>query len=631
MAKAAPPIGVRSRRSLLLAAGIVIGLGLFVVLASVAEHVWYSGSVLPGVRIEGAQIGGRSDAQARAALERLAARLQSTPIRAHTGDRAFKLDPDLIDFRVDVDATMREARDAGRDANPVGLVSDTIMRRFRPDKVHLVVRYDPSSFAGVLDGWSTALQSGIVEGDIRVSGTKVVPVQPHAGRGLLRGDAEQALKQMLASTTRADIDLPVGTVQPLVDRAAVDNAARRARELLTGNRVVVAGATRVTLSPAQIAPTLETRVNGHSLDLVIDGDKLRFALGPALVAVEQPPVDATFDLSNPDNVTVVPSVDGRQLDTTAIGRAIVRGRRRITATIRSEHPAHDTKWARALGIKRHVSSFTTYHNAGEARVTNIHLAAAVLNNTVVEPGQTFSLNEKLGPRTPEKGYVKAPIILEEGFGEDYGGGISQLTTTLYNAVFFGGYVDVEHSPHHYYISRYPMGREATIVYPYVDLKFRDDTKHGVLIHTYYSDTSITVALYGDNDGRTVKEENRKILHTEPITDRLVPCSAAKPTDDPNNACANLHGLERETVATGETGYDVEFDRVIDQPGRPEVRQHYRVHYPMLQNTVLIGTAPAPSTTSTTTKRPPRKPSTTTSSPTTARPPSMSGKSGHLSG
>ena len=160
--------------------------------------------------------------------------------------------------------------------------------------------------------------------------------------------------------------------------------------------------------------------------------------------------------------------------------------------------------------------------------------------------------------------MKAPIILEDGFGEDYGGGISQLTTTLFNAVFFGGYVDVEHSPHHYYISRYPMGREATIVFPYVDLKFRNDTKHGVLIRANYGDTSITVTFYGDTDGRTATEANRKILHTEPITDRLVPCPAKKPTDDPNNACANLHRVPNATAAGGETGYDVEFDRVITQ-------------------------------------------------------------------
>ena len=300
---------------------------------------------------------------------------------------------------------------------------------------------------------------------------------------------------------------------------------------------------------------------------------------------------------------------------------ILRGTRTITATIRTEHPAHDTKWAQALGITHQVSSFTTYHPAGQPRVHNIHLAADVLNNTVVAPGQTFSLNDKLGPRTPEKGYVKAPIIVEDGFGEDYGGGISQLTTTLFNAVFFGGYVDVDHSPHHYYIPRYPLGREATIVFPYVDLKFRNDTKHGVLIHAYYSATSVTVTFYGNTDGRVATEANRKILHTEPITDKLIACPAKKPTDDPNNQCATLHAVERLTTATGETGYDVVFDRVLTQPGHPTITQHYRVHYPMLQNTVLVGTAPASTTTTTNPKTPTTKPKTTTtkpkSTPTTA--------------
>ena len=140
-----------------------------------------------------------------------------------------------------------------------------------------------------------------------------------------------------------------------------------------------------------------------------------------------------------------------------------------------------------------------------------------MNNSIVEPGRLFSLNEELGPRTPEKGYLRAPILVNDGFGEDFGGGVSQLTTTLFNAVFFGGYRDVEHSPHHFYISRYPMGREATINYPSVDLKFRNDTTHGLLIRTSYSDTSITVTFYGDNDGRTVSEQNRNVLHTEAIT------------------------------------------------------------------------------------------------------------------
>jgi vancomycin resistance protein YoaR len=593
--------------------GVVVGLGALFVLASVAEHVWYSGAVLPGVRIDSTQIGGQKDAEVRAAIDRLTVQLDATPIRAHARGRTFVVDPQLVGFSVDADATLRAARDAGRDSNPLRIVTDTVLRRFRPDVVQLAVHYDATRFQGLLDGWASALRTGLVEGGLRFDGTTVIPVWPRPGRGLLRAEAERSMQLMLSSGSRHDLELPVGDVVPSVSQAAVDAAAARARALLTGTYVVVAGTTRVTLTPAQIAPTLGTRVNGHVLDLTVAADKLRFVLGPAFAAVEQLPVDATFDVDDPNSVKVVPSRDGHQLDVDALGAAIRRGVRSIKATIRREHPAHDTAWARALGIARQVSSFTTYHPPGQPRVHNIHLAADMLNNTVVESEKTFSLNEKLGPRTPEKGYVKAPIILEEGFGEDYGGGVSQLTTTLYNAVFFGGYDDVEHSAHHYYISRYPMGREATINYPSVDLKFKNDTKHGVLIRTNYSATSITVTFYGDTDGRRATEANRKILHVEPITDRLVTCPAEKPTDDPNNQCAKLTALVRETAATGETGYDVEFDRVIETPGRPTVRQHYRVHYPMLQNTVLVGTTPATTTTATTAPKPP------TSTPTTQRP------------
>jgi hypothetical protein len=164
-----------------------------------------------------------------------------------------------------------------------------------------------------------------------------------------------------------------------------------------------------------------------------------------------------------------------------------------------------------------------------------------------------------------------------------------------------------------------MGREATIVFPYVDLKFRNDSKHGVLIRANYSDTSVTVTFYGDTDGRVATEANRKILHTEPITDRLVECPAKKATDDPNNACAHLSAFERETVAGGETGYDVEFDRVIVQPGHPTVTQHYRVHYPMLQNTVLVGTAPSSTTTTSAPRTPTTQAHTPTSGPRTSGP------------
>ena len=585
---------------------VLLGLAAFalaglLVVASAAEHMVYSGHVLPDVQVDGAQVSGKSDKNAAQSISALATRLAAMPIHARAGNRTFVVDPSFVGFTVDTNATLQHARDAGRNGSPLAIATDSVLRRFRPDRVPLVVHYDNERFQGLLDGWSNALDSGLTEGGLRFVGTTVLPIEPHAGTGLIRAEAARRLAAALDGTTRGDLELPMGQVTPATDAATVAAAAAQARALLAANHTVTAGATSTVVTPAQLVRALGTHVNGHTLALTIDPAKLAQVLAPVFAASQQPAVAASFRVNPNETVSVVPSRDGRELDINAVAAALLRNEPTIVAQVRNVHPAHDTAWATKLGITRKVSSFTTFHTAGQPRVHNIHLAADVMNNTVVEPGQIFSENKLLGPRTPQKGYVKAPILVEDGFGEDYGGGVSQLTTTLYNAVFFGGYADIEHSAHHYYISRYPMGREATISYPSVDLKFKNDTKHGVLIRTSYSATSITVTLYGNTDGRTADEENRKILSTVPIADKPVNCPVADPTVDPNNLCATLAKGQQKVATGGETGYDVEFDRVIDEPGQPPRRTHYYVHYPMLPNTVLVGTAPPTTTTTTTTR------------------------------
>jgi len=607
------------RRFTLVLLAALGGLLAVTVIASAVEHKMYAGKVLPGVEVAGANVDGKKDVAAYDELARLAADLDRTPLKVRAGDNQYTVEPSLVAFDVDVDATARQAEREGRRGNPIALVTGTVMRRVRPDHVPLAVRYDPVRLEGLLDGWANAVDHGIVEGGLRFEGTNVIAITPHTGTGLQRDEARRRLLAALRSSDRShEIELPVGEVHPRVEQAQVDAAAARARTLLVSNVTINAGGKQVVITPASLAVMLGTKILGSELDLTIDTEKLRYVLGASFAGIEQPPVDATFAISAANTVSVVPSKDGREIDLDAVAAGILRGDRIVAATVRTAHPVHDTAWAKKLGITRQVSTFTTYHPSGQPRVTNIHIAADALNNTVVEPGRTFSLNDKLGPRTPQKGYVKAPILVEDGFGEDYGGGVSQLTTTLFNAVFFGGYEDVSHSPHLFYISRYPMGREATINYPSVDLKFRNDTSHGVLIHTSYSATSITVTFYGNNDGRTVREENRKILKTEVVTEQLIPCPAPKLVDDPNHVCDTLAAGEHKTVGTGETGYDVEFERVIDQPGKPEQRTRYNVHYPMLPIKILVGATP-PTSSSTSTSTPPVPPTrSSTTTKTTVR-------------
>jgi hypothetical protein len=155
-----------------------------------------------------------------------------------------------------------------------------------------------------------------------------------------------------------------------------------------------------------------------------------------------------------------------------------------------------------------VSSYTTYHPANESRNININLIADMVDGAVVMPGEVFSINERVGQRTVEKGFVAAGAIIGGvvyccDHPANIGGGTSQFATTFYNAVFFGAYDDWYHRPHSLYFSRYPVAREATLGYPGPDVQFRNDTAFPVTIRTEHTATSVTVKLYGDNEGRTV--------------------------------------------------------------------------------------------------------------------------------
>ena len=402
--------------------------------------------------------------------------------------------------------------------------------------------------------------------------------------------------------------LPVGDVEPQLTRDDVAAAAAEARAILGKTHDLATDGATLTITPEQLVTAMGTRIEGGAsggpgkaradddatLELTIDPEKLRAALGDALGDLETPPVDATFEVTSAGGVNVVPSQNGRQVDMKMVADALLNDETNITAALEETPPARDTAWAEALHIKEQVSTFTTNHKSGEERVKNIHRAADLLNNTIVEPGATFSLNDAIGPRTAERGFVVAPVFYGE-FTEDFGGGVSQLATTTFNAVFWGGYEDVYHKPHTIYITRYPMGREATVNYPTVDLKFKNNTSAGVLIRTSYSASSITVSFYGDKEGKTVEEADRKVLGETPVGDLFYDCPAPANVD-PDNVCATLPEGQSRRVEEGHAGIDVEFYRVIEQPGQETKRERFFWRYRKTDNKTVIGHAAAPTTT-----------------------------------
>jgi vancomycin resistance protein YoaR len=216
--------------------------------------------------------------------------------------------------------------------------------------------------------------------------------------------------------------------------------------------------------------------------------------------VGHPPVDAGFAVSG-DSVRVTPARDGIELDVPTTARRLLRAatspsNRSATVVAARAAPDRSTADARAMGIDRLMGSYKTYNSGTYDRITNLRLGVSYLDGTLVPPGGTFSLNAAIGERTVERGFKPAPVIIGTEFDEEVGGGTSQVATTVFNAAWEAGLDITERNPHSLYISRYQLGRDATVYWPSLDLKFQNDTKEWVLVKGFSESDGIRVSIYG---------------------------------------------------------------------------------------------------------------------------------------
>ncbi len=297
--------------------------------------------------------------------------------------------------------------------------------------------------------------------------------------------------------------------------------------------------------------------------------------------VGTPPVNAYYEIDENDRVIIYPSETGIGVDVDTVGdmlETLAAGSERqgVLTKVAGTQPHVTTEDIENLGIRHLVSQYTTYHDCCAARVTNIQLFADRVNDALVPPGETFSLNRHVGERTEEDGFVEAGTLLRGELTDTVGGGVSQFATTFYNAVFWGGYEDITHKTHSFHFTRYPEGIEATINWPEVDLVFRNDTPSHVLIRTEYTDTSITVKFFGNNDGRVLigrwrdGEGRLRILSEGGPQARVVSAMLSERTDEREppeilyRANPELAPGEAEEIQTAKVGWTVKVTRTIRQ-------------------------------------------------------------------
>jgi vancomycin resistance protein YoaR len=390
------------------------------------------------------------------------------------------------------------------------------------------------------------------------------------------GIDEAELRTRLAELPER-IDLAVGDQPAPISDDAAEAARRRALSIISAPVDVTFQGRAVTVRPAVLRRALRFQSRPPQIAALVDRETIYADIAPAFEARERPPRDAFFQVVG-DSVRLIPSAEGRRLDMDAIARGIGRPgeARTVRARFEISRPKVLTRQLSGLGIKEQVGSFSTPYNCCEPRVQNIVRAAEILDGLIIPPGRRFSLNDALGPRTLERGYVEAPQISGGKLEDGVGGGVSQVATTLFNAAFFAGLKIESHQPHSFYISRYPAGREATISMGGPDLIFVNDWDASVLISAVAGSNDITIRLFSTSFGRRVETSTGEPYdYTEPEEIEVV-----DPELDPG---------EREVEQyTGSAGFTIEYTRAVFEGRRKRSEETFRWTYRAQDAYVKVG-------------------------------------------
>lgn len=540
----------------------ILALCALILSSYTADSVAAIGRVRSGVKAGALELGGHNREEAGKALAEHAQLLLSDPVELIADQHRFTVAPSEISFAPSVGATLSDAMGVGRKGNFFVRTWHRLRALFASTDVGWASRIDRDATQLLVRDWAAQIDTEGHEAGIEARGVTLVPLGAVAGRRVDQGAAIETIVTALESWPRHSVELPMSVHNRRTTLEDATEAAEIANRWASSPMILEApDGTDHFLSRAEIAGMLQAvphkRGDDWQLQVRFSADKVNDALGEEMKPYEHEPRSASFAV-NGTTVSVVAGEDGRRFDAAATARALgaAAGRRTgrtASAVFSSVEPDLTTDAAKGLRIKELVSSFTTQHPCCPPRVHNIHKISDVVNNTIVRPGATFSLNGHVGPRTTEKGYVLAPMIFDGEFRDDVGGGVSQFATTMYNAIFFGGYRLESYKAHSYYISRYPAGREATISWQHPDLRFTNNSNSGILIRTSYSSTSITVSFYGDKEGKVVTAEaGPRTRITEPPEQRK-----ANPALAP--------GQERVTQG-GARGFDIVVFRVINRDG-----------------------------------------------------------------
>ena len=558
----------RARRWSRRAGGIAVA--LVVLLGAYVAAAWAMADRVPvGTVVAGVEIGGLDSDDAVAHLDDALADITVEPIPVVAGEQRTEVEPATLGLTFDASATVDRL-------TGFGLQPAKMWRHvFGGGDAEPVTDIDTPVLTAAVKGVAESLDMSPVDGTVSFLEGSVETTDAVDGVAVDVAGAQDLLAREWLTAPRPVV-LPTTVVTPDIDQDAVDRAIADLALPVAGAPVSVEVADQVAEIPASVLMDVSRfEPDGSDLRVVMDGPALVDAVVARTTGLLTAPANAEFTFDDGAPV-IVPGVPGTTLDPDALATSVTAaamGDDRIAQVELVEaDPADSAAALQALGITEVVSEFSTPLTSEPRRTKNITVGAAAISGTLVRPGETFSLTDALGPIDADHGFVQAGAIINGEHSDAWGGGLSQVSTTTYNAAYFAGFVDVEHHPHSEWFSRYPEGREATIFTGSLDMRWENNTPYGALVQAWIQDGRVNVRIWGTKYWTVESTTGGRSNVVSPTTvySQSATCSSQR---------------------RGNSGFTVTVRRVVSREGTVEADESWTTRY-RPQNAIVCGAAPS---------------------------------------
>jgi vancomycin resistance protein YoaR len=569
--------------------GIVVVLGVGAV---VADQLVYHNEVHAGVSVYGMDLGGFTEQQAIAALDNLV-NAKGSSVTLNGAGKTWTVTPEDAGRTIDIQGAVAAAMAASRTGDFFHRVGASFQLYWRHRDLPLTRAVDTAKLEAFIDTVATELHVTPINAQLTVENGAINVIQGVNGRDVDTVTLVNRLVPLFVDLKVATVDVPLVVKEPVVQVEDNEPALTQAKTMISTPITLTNHDKSWTVTPVQLISWLGFRVgaaNGvPTTTPYLAEDKMTAFVSTLASDVHRDPVDAGFKSDDRATPQVIPGVEGEQLDVagtvggieTAAGAA---SGRTLEVAITKIEPDFSTAEAEATKFIQ-LSTFTTNYNCPANRQTNVKLATKYSTNVFMAPGQEFNFDKQIGPRIASRGWQLAPGITGPNTLEDVlGGGICQVSTTMFNAVFFAGLKVTERHNHSLYINHYPKGRDATVTGGGKNLRFVNDTDHYIWLRGTSTGVSTTISIWGTSDGRTVSYNvgdfyNVKGQSTVKVDDPTLPVGATKVID------------------SGQVGRQLKTTRVVTMPNGMVLHNDTWIStWPMYPKTVAVGTKVTTTTT-----------------------------------